>query len=126
MKTKIGRILAGLASLITTGITAQAQYTYTTLDDPRAANYTHPSGIEGSKIVGFFYDAGNNLHGFCYSSNTWTVLDDPLAGTDLIPTKALWAVAFQARTLLGPILTVAAMRMVSFTTAASGRMWTIH
>src|SRR5262245_8282024 len=55
--------------------------TYTTLNDPSAANSTNAYGINDmGQIVGAYDGAGNNnAHGFLYSNGTYTALDDPLA-----------------------------------------------
>jgi probable HAF family extracellular repeat protein len=55
-------------------------YTYTTLDDPSANNFTQAYGINASgQIVGEYIDASNHTHGFLYSNGTYTTLDGPLA-----------------------------------------------
>ena len=81
MKPHTGSTLMGLAALIAAGITAQAQYTFTTLDAPLGTQGTFADGIQGDKIVGVYYDGSGNGHGFIYRIHlkTWTTLDDPLA-----------------------------------------------
>src|SRR3974390_1457216 len=85
MKNQTVTILAGLAALMAAGITTQAQYTFTTLDDPLAEHApgfgTFLENRSGDKIVGNYYDSGGNSHGLIYdiSEKTWTTLDQPSA-----------------------------------------------
>jgi hypothetical protein len=58
---------------------AAAPLAFTTLDDPLGAKGTFARGISGSNIVGYYYDAGNIVHGFLFDGSTYTTLDDPLA-----------------------------------------------
>ena len=56
-----------------------AAYTYATLDDPLGANGTAAFGVnDGGQVVGLYFDAGNNAHGFLDTNGTFTTLDDPL------------------------------------------------
>ena len=54
--------------------------TYTPIDDPLATGSigTDPIGISGSKIVGFYGDSADKVHGFLYDGSTYTTLDHPL------------------------------------------------
>ena len=52
-----------------------AEATWTTLDAPGAI-HTRITGIDGSKLVGIYYD-GSNYHGSLYDGTTWTTLDPP-------------------------------------------------
>jgi hypothetical protein len=78
MKTQTTKFLTGLAALIAAGITTQAQYIWTALDDPLAMGGTVASGISGANIVGGYSDS-NGIHGFLYNGSNYTTLDDPLA-----------------------------------------------
>ncbi len=99
MKILTGKLLAGLTALLAGGITAQAQYTYTTLDHPLAGPQgTRPSGIDGPNIVGYYQDASNLSHGFLYNGGAWTTVDYPgafdtsvsgISGTNLVGTYDL-------------------------------------
>src|SRR5262249_54384561 len=40
---------------------------------------TFPRGMSGTKIVGYYVDAGGNYHGFLYDGLTFSTLDDPAA-----------------------------------------------
>jgi uncharacterized membrane protein len=54
-------------------------YTYTTLDDPSATNFTQAFGINSAgQIVGSYGNA-SGTHGFLLSGGTYTTIDDPLA-----------------------------------------------
>jgi hypothetical protein len=86
MKTQIARILTGFGALITAALTAQAQYSWITLDDPMAGNAsghgTTPTDVSGTNIVGYYYlDSGYVGHGFIYDGRTWTTLDAPASGS---------------------------------------------
>jgi hypothetical protein len=50
----------------------------------------YPLGISGNNIVGFYLDSSDNAHGFLYndSTQTYTTLDDPLAGSGYFGTYA--------------------------------------
>ena len=89
MKTYKTQFLTILAALIAAGITAQAQYTYTTLDDP--SGHHMAQGISGTNIVGYYLGhQRQHFHGFLYNGSTWTMLDDPLADSGFaIGTEAL-------------------------------------
>src|SRR5579863_5990022 len=80
MKTKTIGILAVLVALSAAG---QAQYMFTKLDCPLAqSNGTIAQHIEGTNVVGHFWDVNLAVHGFLYTGGTnWTTLDDPLAGS---------------------------------------------
>ncbi len=44
--------------------------TLTTLDDPLAVSGTYAKGInDAGQIVGYYYDANNNVHGFVDNGN---------------------------------------------------------
>jgi len=86
MEAQTAKNLTGLAALIATSLTANAQYTYTTLDDPLAATNgavypygTVVTGISGTNIVGYYADTNGTTHGFVCNGIGWTTLDDPLA-----------------------------------------------
>jgi hypothetical protein len=81
MKAPSVKSLAGLAALLAASVNAQVQYTYATLDDPLAVGGTFAQGISGTNIVGYYVDSSDNAHGFLYNGSTWTILDDPLAGS---------------------------------------------
>ena len=49
--------------------------TWTTLEMP-GASWTEPHGIDGSNIVGDYWD-GSHDHGFLYNGSSWTTLDMP-------------------------------------------------
>ena len=64
---------------------AQAGYTLTTFDEPNASltahNGTEADGINNAgTIVGTYYDASGNAHGYLYSGISFTSLNDPNAG----------------------------------------------
>jgi probable HAF family extracellular repeat protein len=51
---------------------------YTTFDDPSAANFTTPHGINNiGQIVGSYGDSGGFSHGFLLSNGLYAALDDP-------------------------------------------------
>ena len=79
MKSQNTEILAALAALMGAGTTAQAQYTYSTLDFPPALGTTYARGIQGTDVVGNYLDASGLGHGFLYNGSAWITLDDPLA-----------------------------------------------
>src|SRR5438105_3242732 len=63
--------------------------TYTTLDDPLAANgFDNPFAASGTvaeginaagQIVGYYADSNDDYHGFLYNGGIYTTLDDPQA-----------------------------------------------
>jgi hypothetical protein len=55
--------------------------TFTTLECtlPGAVE-TLPTGIDGSNIVGLYYDQAGYPHGFVYDGTTYVALDDPVGG----------------------------------------------
>ena len=57
--------------------------TYTTLDYP-GATLTYAFGIDGSNIVGSYFDTDDRDHAFVYNNGSWTSLDYPgyFEGTD--------------------------------------------
>jgi len=63
MKTNLLKLTCGLA-LLGAAATAQAQYTYTTLDDPLGVNGTIAIGISGNNVVGYYVDTSQNIDGF--------------------------------------------------------------
>ena len=60
--------------LLFIGVSVQGAYTYTTLDVP-GANDTLAQAIDGSNIVGRYYDG--IWYGFSYDGTTYTTLDVP-------------------------------------------------
>jgi hypothetical protein len=86
MKTHT-QFLAILTALIAAGLTAQAQYTYTTLDDP-GTNSSGPDTLlasaSGTNIVGGYgsWFGGGVIHGLVLRGTNWSTLDDPSAGSD--------------------------------------------
>ena len=62
MKTFLISAVVGFLTMFI-GVSAQAEYTYTTLDVPGASS-TIARGIDGSNIVGYYNDGSN--HGFSY------------------------------------------------------------
>jgi hypothetical protein len=83
-KTKISRMLTSLAALIMTGITSQAQYAFTELEYPGVPfGSTYANGIDGTNIVGAYWDTNNVSHGFLliFNATNWSTLDAPGAGT---------------------------------------------
>lgn len=87
VKTHIAHVLAGLAALTAAGMTTQAQYIYSTLNDPLAGHGAGPDTIadnfSGTNITGGYgnYFDGGVIHGFVLSGTNWTTLNDPLAGS---------------------------------------------
>ena len=81
MKTQTEKILIGLAALAATGITAQSQYTLTTLNDPANVNETFAIAISGTNIVGYYYLSNGSDRGFLYNGSAWTTLIAPGAGS---------------------------------------------
>ncbi len=69
-----------LVLLLAAGGNAFAR-TYTTLDVPGAALGTFASGVDGSNIVGSYYDSVGNEHGYLFNGSTYTTLDVPGAAT---------------------------------------------
>jgi hypothetical protein len=63
--------------------TTHAEYTFTTLDYPSAANWTNAVGISGNNIVGCYKDASAKFHGFIYDGSSYTTLDVPGSGGTL-------------------------------------------
>jgi hypothetical protein len=55
--------------------TAQHGANWTTLDMPGAV-FTYAYGIDGSNIVGTYWDDSGN-HGFLYNGSEWTTFDMP-------------------------------------------------
>src|SRR5271168_3666720 len=86
MKTLIAKLLTGLSVLLTLGATAQAQYIWTTFNDPLAGHGAGPdtlaNNFSGSNIVGGYghYFSSGLVHGFLLKGTNWTTLNDPLAG----------------------------------------------
>jgi hypothetical protein len=76
-----------LAALTAAGFTSQAQYIYTTLDDPLAGHGAGPDTLtdnfSGTNIVGGYgnYFSSGIIHGFLLSGTNWTTLNNPLAGS---------------------------------------------
>ncbi len=68
MKIQFSKLVALPGALIILAVAAQAQYTYTTLDDPLAV-YTIIQGISGTNIVGYYGDRNGRYHGFLYILN---------------------------------------------------------
>jgi len=53
-------------------------FSYSTLNDPLAAEGTFPTGINNNgQIVGYYVDSSGIDHGFLYSGGTYTTLNDP-------------------------------------------------
>ncbi len=53
-------------------------YVFHTLDDPNGVNFTLPFGINNrGQIVGGYFDASDNLHGFILNHGHYTTIDDP-------------------------------------------------
>jgi len=84
-----GNDIVGIAVVDNGGIGISFLYngsSFTTLVDPQAAPYsTFASGIDGSNIVGYYFDAAHNWRGFLYNGTTWTTLNDPLATEGTVP-----------------------------------------
>jgi hypothetical protein len=80
MKIQNALIQAVFAALMAARITAQAQYTYTTVFDPAGIGTT-ARGVSSGNIVGDYQDSNDNSHGFLFNGSSWTNLDDPLAGS---------------------------------------------
>jgi sugar lactone lactonase YvrE len=51
---------------------------FQTLDDPLAVS-TYATGISEGRLVGYFTAYNGSTYGFLYNSNTYSILDDPLA-----------------------------------------------
>ncbi|HKI69206.1 MAG TPA: hypothetical protein VKA67_06435 [Verrucomicrobiae bacterium] len=100
MRTSTARIWTGLIALMAAGITAQAQYTYTTLDDPLGMD-TYANGISGTNIVGTYDDSSGDTHGFLYNGSTYTTLDDPLAAPFLFFGKRTYAQGISGTNIVG-------------------------
>ena len=59
---------------------ARGQFQYTALDHPLAGRGgTAAYDVDGSRIVGTFFDAGGVSRGFVYDGGNWSVLDHPAA-----------------------------------------------
>ncbi len=54
-------------------------YTFTTLDNPLGVKGTQLHGICGNNIVGSYYDASNDSHGFLYNGSNYMTIDPPSA-----------------------------------------------
>jgi len=67
-----------LAAFAAPAQAATATYDFQTLDFPGASG-TYVNGISGGNIVGYYFDANFNTHGFLYDGATYTTLDDPAA-----------------------------------------------
>jgi hypothetical protein len=86
MKTYKTQFLTILAALIAAAITTQAQYIFTTLDDP-GTNSSGPDSIltsfSGTNIVGGYgsWFGGGVLYGLVLSGTNWISLTNPSAGT---------------------------------------------
>ena len=76
MRTNNQAIIIALALLAAAAITAQAQYSITTLDFP-GNPYTAAYGISGSNIVGNTSDASLNQSGFIYDGSTYAPVSYP-------------------------------------------------
>jgi hypothetical protein len=46
--------------------------------------YPQPQGISGNNVVGFYYDSSSYCHGFLYDGLTYTTIDNPLTGGNLL------------------------------------------
>ena len=59
-------------------------YTFTTLDGFASGTYgAEAFGInDAGQIVGAYVDSSHLMHGYLYSNGTYTIIDDPLAGTN--------------------------------------------
>ena len=63
-------------------------YTYTTIDDPSAANGTSAGGINDlGQIIGSYDDGSNHAHGFLYSGGIYTTIDIPRPSTLALTTR---------------------------------------
>ncbi len=80
------RTTALLAAVLSTLLAGTASATtFTTINDPAAPTSgegTVPRGVSGNNVVGLYFDASGEQNGFEYNTatNTWTSLQDPLAG----------------------------------------------
>lgn len=100
MKTKIMRVLAGLAALMAAGITSQTQYAFTDLQYPGVPlGSTYANGIDGANIVGGYWDANNGGHGFLYNVTNWITLDAPGASTN--SGEGTWAGGLSGANVVG-------------------------
>ncbi len=64
-------------ALVLLGVGRAEAISYTTIDDPFGVKGTFATGVSGSTIVGYYYDADKLVHGFKYDGSTYTTLDDP-------------------------------------------------
>jgi hypothetical protein len=71
----------GLALLLSTTAARAQNYTYQTIDDPKAVFGSTPSGISGGNIVGWYIDGFDHYNGYIYNiaTKTFTTLNDPNA-----------------------------------------------
>src|SRR5205823_14636081 len=70
-------ILLAVVLLAITAPLARAQGTYMQFDPPGSV-YTYGQGINtAGDIVGYYFDASNNGHGFLLSGGTYTTIDYP-------------------------------------------------
>ena len=59
---------------------------FTDINDPLAVHGTYASGVnDAGEIVGYYYDANYDLHGFIYNDGTYLTLDDPSAADGTYP-----------------------------------------
>jgi len=81
------RILVHLSIVLFFGFIPYSAYatdiTFTTINYP-GASATFPTGIDGKNIVGYYWDASGNSHGFLYNGSTYTTLDYPANGITLL------------------------------------------
>ena len=70
-------VIAGSLTLfICVTVQASTSYTYTAIDATSlGAVLTYAYGIDGSNIVGFYYDGSFNSHGFKYDGSNYTSFD---------------------------------------------------
>jgi hypothetical protein len=81
LKSSARQLCLAIAALLWVNVSAQAQYVFTTIDDPVAVSSngtTYVTGISSNTVVGYYF--GPLLHGFYHVLGTtnYTTLDEPL------------------------------------------------
>ena len=92
MKRLFGKLGSAFVLLFVASITAQARYTYTSLNAPLGVFGTWALGISGNNIVGYYEDANAEFHGFLHDGSSWRTLDDPVVSSGAYGTHA-WGIS---------------------------------
>ena len=90
-----GMVCAGVALLMATTISIQAQYAYFTLNVPGSSySETYAYGFSGNNIVGSYENSSGFAQGFLYNGSSYTTLSVPGAA-------ATWAFGIDGNNIVG-------------------------